>query len=106
MGWSQNSVDPSNPAVPSVGAKPGCWTSWSRHFCFGGRTIARLTALLAGIWLAFSVLALANAAENPKDLLNAGRVDQAIETLGQQICTAPIAEAFTLLCRASVDLAS
>jgi tetratricopeptide (TPR) repeat protein len=47
---------------------------------------------------------LALAAETPQDLLAAGRVDQAIQTLEQQIATAPNAEAYNLLCRAHLEL--
>jgi tetratricopeptide (TPR) repeat protein len=42
--------------------------------------------------------------DSPEDLLVAGRVDQAIETLQQQIHSAPTAEAYNLLCRAHFEL--
>ncbi|HTC58207.1 MAG TPA: tetratricopeptide repeat protein [Candidatus Sulfotelmatobacter sp.] len=44
------------------------------------------------------------AAETPQELLAAGRVDEAIETLEQQISTSPNAEAYNLLCRAHFEL--
>jgi len=44
------------------------------------------------------------AAQTPQGLLSAGRVDQAIQTLEQQIHTAPTAEAYNLLCRAHFEL--
>ena len=43
-------------------------------------------------------------AESPEDLLAAGRVDQAMQILEQQIRTAPTAEAYNLLCRAHFEL--
>jgi tetratricopeptide (TPR) repeat protein len=42
--------------------------------------------------------------QTPQDLLSAGRVDQAIQTLEQQIQTAPSAETYNLLCRAHFQL--
>jgi tetratricopeptide (TPR) repeat protein len=47
---------------------------------------------------------LALAAQTPQDLLAAGRVDQALQALQQQIYTAPTAEAYNLLCRAHFEL--
>jgi tetratricopeptide (TPR) repeat protein len=44
------------------------------------------------------------AADNPQDLLAAGRVDQATQMLEQQIRAAPTAEAYNLLCRAHFEL--
>ena len=44
------------------------------------------------------------AADSPQDLLAAGRVDEAIQTLEQQIHAAPTAEAYNLLCRAHFEL--
>jgi tetratricopeptide (TPR) repeat protein len=43
-------------------------------------------------------------AQTPQDLLAAGRVDAAIQTLDQQIETEPTAEAYNLLCRARFEL--
>jgi tetratricopeptide (TPR) repeat protein len=42
--------------------------------------------------------------QTPQDLLSAGRVDQAIQTLEQQLQSAPTAEAYNLLCRAHFEL--
>ena len=44
------------------------------------------------------------AAEPPETLLAAGRVDQAMQILEQQIRRAPTAEAYNLLCRAHFEL--
>lgn len=44
------------------------------------------------------------AAQTPQDLLAAGRPDQALETLEQQIQTSPTAEAYNFLCRAHFQL--
>jgi tetratricopeptide (TPR) repeat protein len=44
------------------------------------------------------------AAQTPQDLLSTGHVDQALQTLEQQIQTAPTAEAYNLLCRAHFEL--
>lgn len=43
-------------------------------------------------------------ADNPQRLLDAGRVDQAIQTLEQEIHAAPTPEAYNLLCRADFEL--
>ncbi len=50
------------------------------------------------------ILSSRSAAQTPQDLLSAGRVDQALQTLEQQIQTAPSAEAYNLLCRAQFQL--
>ncbi len=44
------------------------------------------------------------AADSPQTLLAAGRVDQALDSLQQQIRTSPTAEAYNLLCRAHFEL--
>ena len=44
------------------------------------------------------------AAQTPQDLLAAGRVDQALQTIEQQILTSPTAESYNLLCRAHFEL--
>jgi tetratricopeptide (TPR) repeat protein len=57
------------------------------------------------IQLLLSIFSLAlAAADTPQDLLAAGRVDQAVQTLEQQIHSAPTAEAYNLLCRAHFEL--
>jgi tetratricopeptide (TPR) repeat protein len=50
------------------------------------------------------LFSLALTAQTPQDLLAAGRVDQALRALEQQIHTAPTAEAYNLLCRAHFEL--
>jgi tetratricopeptide (TPR) repeat protein len=59
-----------------------------------------LVALLTLPLILSSVLS----AQTPQDLLAVGRVDQALQTLEQQIRTAPTAEAYNLLCRAHFEL--
>jgi tetratricopeptide (TPR) repeat protein len=54
-------------------------------------------------WLLSLALPLA-AADTPQDLLAAGQVDQAIQSLEQQINTTPTAEAYNLFCRAHFEL--
>jgi len=49
-------------------------------------------------------MSLSMAGQTPQDLLAAGRVDQAVQTLEEQIKTAPTAEAYNLLCRAHFQL--
>jgi tetratricopeptide (TPR) repeat protein len=49
-------------------------------------------------------LSVAAAADAPQQLLAAGRVDQAVQTLEQQIQTSPTAQAYNLLCRAQFEL--
>lgn len=64
-----------------------------------------LIACLVGFVIAsFSILSFARAARSPQDLLAAGRVDQAIEILEEQLRTSPTAEAYNLLCRAYFEL--
>jgi tetratricopeptide (TPR) repeat protein len=48
----------------------------------------------------------ASAAETPQALVAAGRVDEAIRVLNEQIRTTPTAEAYNLLCRAHFELES
>jgi tetratricopeptide (TPR) repeat protein len=70
-------------------------------------TIARLARFLITSLsiLSFCLAAcLAAAAQTPQELLAAGRVDQAVQTLEQQIRTSPTAEAYNLLCRAHFQL--
>jgi len=71
-----------------------------------GTLIARLARILIGTlaFLAILPLPLAASSDPPQTLLAAGRVDQALQTLEQQILTAPTAEAFNLLCRAHFEL--
>src|ERR1700733_1032824 len=58
--------------------------------------------LIASLFLlSFSIAAAADA---PQQLLAAGRVDQAVQTLEQQIQTSPTAQAYNFLCRAQFEL--
>jgi tetratricopeptide (TPR) repeat protein len=50
------------------------------------------------------LVSLRVAAETPQDLLNAGRVDEVIKTLEEQIQTSPTAESYNFLCRAHFEL--
>ncbi len=74
---------------------------WIAPDCHPDR--ARLARFLAGLLLILS-FPLVLAAETPQDLLNAGRVDQAVQTLEHQIHTSPTAEAYNLLCRAYFEV--
>jgi tetratricopeptide (TPR) repeat protein len=49
-------------------------------------------------------LCLSLSAQTPQELLASGRVDQALQTLEQQIHSAPTAEAYNLICRAHFEL--
>jgi tetratricopeptide (TPR) repeat protein len=74
---------------------------------FGSRIDDTITPRLVGLpivslfLLSFSIAAAADA---PQQLLAAGRVDQAVQTLEQQIQTSPTAQAYNLLCRAQFEL--
>src|SRR2546423_15633877 len=62
----------------------------------------RFTRLLIGLsLLSFSTNL---SAQSPQDLLAAGRVDQALQILEQQVLSAPTADAYNLLCRAHFEL--
>src|SRR5229473_1907938 len=63
---------------------------------------ARLVGFLVGLSLLSFSPALS--AQAPQDLLAAGSVDQALQTLEQQIHTAPTAASYNLLCRAHFEL--
>src|SRR5258706_14039676 len=65
-------------------------------------------ARLALFLIVFSLLSfpLALTAQTPQDLLAAGRVDQALQTLEQQTHAAPTADAYNLLCGAHFELAA
>jgi tetratricopeptide (TPR) repeat protein len=66
-------------------------------------TIERLARFLIASLFLLS-FAPAFAAETPQALLAAGRIDQAVEALQQQIQTSPTPEAYNLLCRAHFQL--
>jgi tetratricopeptide (TPR) repeat protein len=65
---------------------------------------AYIRPLLPCLLFLFSILSSTASAQTPQDLLAAGRVDEAMQTLEQQIHTAPTAEAYNLLCRAHFEL--
>jgi tetratricopeptide (TPR) repeat protein len=75
------------------GAKPGEEPAFAA---------AQLARFLVGLFILSFCLPLL--AQTPQDLLSAGRVDQAMQTLEQRIHTAPTAEAYNLLCRAHFEL--
>jgi tetratricopeptide (TPR) repeat protein len=52
----------------------------------------------------FSIVVVLLPDQTPQELLASGRVDQALQTLEQQIHSAPTAEAYNLLCRAQFEL--
>src|ERR1700690_3768603 len=86
------------------GAKPGeaCPERRRREPVF---KIAPKTRILVVLVSFISILfcPAPAAAQTPEALLAAGRVDQAMQTLEQQISTAPTAEAYNLLCRAHFE---
>src|SRR5580693_2151018 len=82
--------------------QPRIWASPAKCRVRRDRLITRLARLLI-CTLSLVSLPLA-AADTPQELLAAGRVDQAIQILEQQIQSAPTAEAYNLLCRAHFEL--
>jgi tetratricopeptide (TPR) repeat protein len=77
------------------------------HNRFGGVS-GRLSLFLLGMLPLFLVGAAfgdpAFADLSPRDLLAAGRVDQAVQALQRQIQSSPTAESYNLLCRADYEL--
>lgn len=71
------------------GEEPAVKAAWGRRMVVG---------------LLLLAFPLALTAQTPQELLAAGRVDQALQMLEQQIHTAPTAEAYNLLCRAHFEL--
>jgi tetratricopeptide (TPR) repeat protein len=88
---------------PESSPKPFCHSSPGAR---PGEEPAFKTARRAWFLLGLSQLLfpLALTAQTPQDLLAAGRVDQALQTLEQQIHNAPTADASNLLCRAHFEL--
>ncbi len=72
---------------------------WIVGDCLPGRLLVVLLSFIS-----FLFFTIAAAAETPKELLAAGRVDQAVQVLEQQISTSPTAEGYNLLCRAHFEL--
>jgi tetratricopeptide (TPR) repeat protein len=61
--------------------------------------------IIGGVFTSLLLFSFLTAtAQSPQELLAAGRVDQAIQTLEQQIHSAPTAENHNLLCRAHFEL--
>jgi tetratricopeptide (TPR) repeat protein len=69
----------------------------------GSRIFRSLARFFLGTFISLPLLSLA-LADSPQELLAAGRVDQAFETLQQQIHSAPTAESYNQLCRAHFEL--
>jgi tetratricopeptide (TPR) repeat protein len=88
MSGSENNSCHSEP-----GAKPG------EEPAFAAAGVARTL-----VWLLILSSPITLAAQTPQDLLAAGRVDQALQTLEQQIHNSPTAEAYNLLCRSHFEL--
>jgi len=74
---------------------------WGAPFLASFARSGNFGFILIGFILLSSLIA---AAQSPQDLLAAGRVDQAIQTLEQQIHTTPTAENYNLVCRAHFEL--
>jgi tetratricopeptide (TPR) repeat protein len=82
-------------------AQRGIWASRALCRVLCDTLIARWARFLIA---ALPLLAACATAQTPQDLLAAGRPDQAIETIEQQIQTSPTAETYNLLCRAHFEL--
>src|ERR1700722_11223351 len=67
------------------------------------RIFSYLARIFVGTLVSIPILSSA-LTDSPQDLLAAGRVDQAFETLQRQIRSEPTAEAYNLLCRAHFEL--
>lgn len=85
-------------------ARRRTWASRAKRRAFCDALIARLSRFPIGLLSLFSLLSFPLAAQTPQTLLAAGRVDQAMQTLEQQIRTSPTAEAYNLLCRVHFEL--
>jgi tetratricopeptide (TPR) repeat protein len=72
--------------------------SFSGRFCLLTRALGWVVLVL------LAMTSLCSAADSPQNLLAEGRVDQAIQSLEQQIHIAPTGEAYNLLCRAYFEL--
>jgi tetratricopeptide (TPR) repeat protein len=77
------------------GAKPG------EESAFAATYLTRFFATLLSL---LTLVPSAAFAQTPQDLLAAGRVDEAMQTIERQTHTAPTAEAYNLLCRAHFEL--
>jgi tetratricopeptide (TPR) repeat protein len=72
------------------------------HFDLPGPQARLLGLLLAALAVLSGSLAFAS--ESPQNLLAAGRVDQALQDLKQQVQVSPTAASYNLLCRAEFEL--
>ena len=72
------------------------------HFALKKST-AQFCCMLVAM-LELLTVSVAFASESPQDLLAAGRVDQAMRELNQQLEVSPTAESYNLLCRAEFEL--
>ena len=79
------------------------WASCAKCRVFCDTIIARSARFLVASLLIL-IFCGALSSQTPQDLLSTGRVDQAIQTLEEQIRTAPTAETYNLLCRAHFEL--
>ncbi len=91
-------------SAPAPGAPFLASLARSGNFFAPGKLRLIVALSVSTLMTLLSVALPLAAAENPQDLLAAGRVDQAIQMLEQQIRAAPTAEAYNLLCRAHVEL--
>ncbi len=81
------------------------WPALSKRSAPKGRVLCdTIIARLARFLIGLSFLSLPLAAQTPEELLATGRVDQALQTLEQQIQNSPTAENYNLLCRAHFEL--
>jgi tetratricopeptide (TPR) repeat protein len=116
MPWIDNDCHPDDPCHSEdlchadedfchseSGDKPGeaCPERRRREPAFRRAPETRLLVVLLSF---LSLIPLPLAAQNPEALLATGRVDQAIQTLEQQLRSAPTADAYNLLCRAHFEL--
>jgi tetratricopeptide (TPR) repeat protein len=74
---------------------------WGAPFLASFARSGNFGCVSIGLLLLSSLIA---AAQSPQDLLAAGRVDQTIQTIDQQIHTTPTPENYNLLCRAHFEL--
>jgi tetratricopeptide (TPR) repeat protein len=84
-----------NPYHSEPGAKPGEESVFAASY---------LTRFFSALLSLLTLVPSTASAQTPQDLLAAGRVDEAMQTLEQQIHTAATAEAYNLLCRAHFEL--
>jgi tetratricopeptide (TPR) repeat protein len=80
------------------------WAALFRRFAAEAGLHCRFSLLSITLGIFLSGCFLSAKAETPQELLAAGRVDQAMQVLEEQIRTAPTAEAYNLLCRAHFEL--